>query len=88
MSRDGRSVGYSVRQLKHDCAAHLDPILILFASREEMKVFAIEVMITCNEAKKVSDRLIVSPQPGEEEEKRDRPRRVQGFSLPPEGHTG
>ena len=88
VSRDGRSVDYSVRQLKHDCAAHLDPILILFASREEMKVFAIEVMITCNEAKKVSDRLIVSPQPGEEEVKRDRPRRVQGFSLPPEGHTG
>jgi hypothetical protein len=82
VSRDCRSVDYFVRQLKHDCAEELDPILVLFTSREEMKPFSIEVMITCNEGDKVSNRLIVKPCPSEDGTGASRP--VRGFCVPRE----
>jgi rRNA-processing protein FCF1 len=59
--RDGRAVDYFFRALKHDCASHLEPVLVRFPSRAQMKPFEIEVSITCNEADRVADRLVVRP---------------------------
>ena len=59
--RDGRSVDYFFRALKHDCASHLEPVLVRFSSREQMKPFEIEVSTTCDESDRVADRLVVYP---------------------------
>jgi hypothetical protein len=54
---------YFVRELKHDCAFNLDSVLARFADIASMKPFTIQVEITCNETKRVVDKLVVCPQP-------------------------
>lgn len=61
ISRDKRSADYYFQMLKHQCAYDSEPVLVRFATREQMKPFDIEVSITCNEADKVVDRLVVHP---------------------------
>jgi len=67
VAQDKRHVEYFLQTLKHDCAFELEPVLVRFASREDMKPFEIQVSITCNETDKRWEKLVVIPKPECEE---------------------
>jgi hypothetical protein len=61
ISSDRRNAEYFVSVVKHDCAFELEPLFLRFASCDAMKPVPIEAVITCNEADRVINRLLVFP---------------------------
>ncbi|NYF33675.1 PIN domain-containing protein [Sphingopyxis sp. JAI108] len=59
IARHGQFVDFHFPVLKHDCAKPTHVLFVRFEANADLKPFEIEVTITCNEADKVSDRLLV-----------------------------